>query len=65
MFYLTNLYIYIYISCQSNINAFFDYLSSLKKLDIYGSVKTFKNLTFKISNEILMFEKIPITKTKC
>jgi hypothetical protein len=59
--YLTNISIVI----QSITNSFFDYLPNLRKCDICGSVKTFKSLSFWISNEILMFERIPKLKLKC
>jgi hypothetical protein len=59
--YLTN----VSIGVQLTMNSFFDYLPNLKKLEICGSLKTFKHLNFWISNEILMLNKIPIIKIKC
>jgi hypothetical protein len=61
IFYLTNISIVI----QPTTNSFFDYLPNLRKFKIYGTIKAFKSLSFWLSNEILMFERIPKIKLKC
>ncbi len=38
---------------------------TLKKLEICVSVRTFKSISFWIGNEILIFERISLTKIKC
>jgi len=46
-------------------NSFFDHLPNLRKCQIYGTVKTFKSLSFWLRNEILTFERIRKMKVKC
>ncbi|CAF1305919.1 unnamed protein product [Rotaria sordida] len=59
--YLTN----ISIGIHSITNSFFDHMPKLKRLELYGLTRTFKSLSSWVTNQILIFKKIPITKLKC
>ncbi|CAF4184650.1 unnamed protein product [Rotaria sp. Silwood2] len=59
--YLTN----ISIDVHSIKESFFDHIPKLKRLELSGLIQTFKNLSSWITNQILIYEKVPIIKLKC
>jgi hypothetical protein len=61
LLYLTN----ISIGVHSMSESFYDHMSKLKRLEIFGSVRTLKHLSSWIVNQILIIERIPIIKIKC